>query len=95
MFKLRPLALTLLCLCAPLPMQVAKSFDAAEAFGARESIAHLSMSPNGLSVAYIAPLQGQGSAAYTLNLAKGSAPKLALSADGKPPAIEWLQLGVE
>jgi hypothetical protein len=84
MFELRPLVLTLLCASAQLPVQVAKSFDAAEAFGARESITHLSMSPSGQSVAYIAPLKGQASAAYTLNLAKGSTPKLALSVDGKP-----------
>ena len=49
MSKLRPLLLMLLYVCAPLPVQVAKSFDAAEAFGARESITHLRLSPNGTS----------------------------------------------
>jgi dipeptidyl aminopeptidase/acylaminoacyl peptidase len=88
MFKIKFVAVTLLCACAPLQAQSAKSFDAAKAFGARQSLGDLSLSPDGRSVAYIAPTEGQGSATYTLGLAKGSAPKLALSVNGKPLRLE-------
>lgn len=82
---LRRLAsLALLCICPPLLAQGAKPFDAAAAFGARESISDMSLSPDGSSVVYVAPLVGQGAAAYTLNLAIGAKEKLALFADGKP-----------
>ena len=62
----------------------AASLDEATAFGARPSASALHMSPDGRSVVYIAPTKGQGSIAYTLSLAKGSAAKPAVLADGKP-----------
>jgi pimeloyl-ACP methyl ester carboxylesterase len=64
--------------------QNAPTFDAARAFGARPSVSNLRISPDGKSVVYIAPAKGQGSIAYTLNLAPGSLAKPALAADGKP-----------
>jgi acetyl esterase/lipase len=76
--------LALLCACAPLSAENAKPFDAATAFGARPSVSHLSLSPDGKSVAYIVPAEGQGSVLFTLSLEKGSNPKPALSVDGKP-----------
>jgi hypothetical protein len=84
-------SLTLLCAWAPLQAQNAKPFDAASAFGARPSVTSLALSPDGTSVAYIVPADGQGSVAYTLALAKGSEPKRALSADGKSYRLEWCQ----
>ena len=79
--------LAILGACAPGLAQDAKSFDAAAAFGARPSIADMSLSPDGQSVAYITPTDGQGAAVYTLSLAKGSSPQLALRATGKPDRI--------
>jgi acetyl esterase/lipase len=73
--------------CAPALAQDAKSFDAAAAFGARPSVSDMSLSPDGQSVAYIAPTDGQGAVVYTLNLAKGASPKVALRATGKPDRI--------
>src|ERR1700733_6741040 len=61
-----------------------KPFDAAAAFGARPDIASLRLSPDGLSVAFVTPIQGQGSVVYTVGLAAGSKPKVAFYADGKP-----------
>jgi len=49
------LAARMLCAAAPLAAQTAKSFDAAAAFGARDSVTHLSLSPDGMSVAYPQP----------------------------------------
>src|ERR1700730_19035066 len=85
--------LTLLCSGAPLQAQNANPFDSASAFGARPSVTSLVLSPDGTSVAYIVPADGQGSVAYTLALAEGSKPKRALSTDGKSYRLEWCQWG--
>jgi len=79
--------LAILGVCAPSLAEDAKPFDAAAAFGARPSIADMSLSPDGQSVAYITPTDGQGASVYTLSLAKGASPKLALRATGKPDRI--------
>ena len=62
----------------------AKAFDAAEAFGALPNVAALQLSPDGQSVAFVSPLQGQASVVYTLSLAPGAKARIALYADGKP-----------
>jgi acetyl esterase/lipase len=74
---------------APLPLsaQSAKPFDAAAAFGARESVADVSLSPDGTTVAYVVPTEGQGSTAYTLGLGKGAVPRAIVSATGKPERL--------
>jgi dipeptidyl aminopeptidase/acylaminoacyl peptidase len=64
-----------------------KAFDAAVAFGSRPDVAALRLSPDGQSVAFVAPVQGQGSVVYTLSLAPGAKPKIALYADGKPSRL--------
>jgi dipeptidyl aminopeptidase/acylaminoacyl peptidase len=74
----------LICIAMTCRGARAVPFDAATAFGARPSASALQMSPDGMSVVYIAPTKGQGSIAYTLSLAKGSTPKPALAVDGKP-----------
>ena len=56
-------------------------------FGARENVADISLSPDGRSVAYITPIQGSGSALYTVKL--GEEPKLALGVDGRPVHLSW------
>src|SRR5277367_3210667 len=83
----------LLCAAAPLGAQTVKPFDAAAAFGARDTVTHLRLSPDGMSVAYITPAAGQGSMVYTLSLAKGSAPRPILTANGNPERIaqcDWV-----
>jgi len=61
-----------------------KSFDAAAAFGARQSVTGMRLSPDGSVVSYLTPRTGQGTVVYTLGLAKGAKPQPALLADGKP-----------
>jgi dipeptidyl aminopeptidase/acylaminoacyl peptidase len=71
----------------------AKPFDAAAAFGAREGVTNLSLSPDGSRVAYVAPTTGQGSVVLTRGFAADSPVKQALAADGNPERIErcdWL-----
>jgi acetyl esterase/lipase len=86
-------SLTLLCAWATTQAQNAKPFDAASAFGARPSVMNLTLSPNGTSVAYMVPIEGEGAVVYTLSLAKGSTPKRAFAADGKSYRLlgcEWV-----
>lgn len=70
-----------------------KALDAAAAFGARESVTGLSLSPDGSHVAYITPLAGQGGAIFTLGVEKGSAPKGVVTSNGKPDRVgkcDWV-----
>jgi dipeptidyl aminopeptidase/acylaminoacyl peptidase len=62
----------------------AGSVDAAAAFGARPSVANLTLSPDGKSVAYVAPGVGPGSTLFTLRLEKDAKFRRALAVDGKP-----------
>ncbi len=56
--------------------------DPADAFGARESIHDISLSPDGRRIAYLAPYQGQGSRLYTVDLATGQ-PVQTTAVDGR------------
>ncbi len=76
--------LTLLAGAPSLRADGPKPFDAAAAFGARPDIETLRLSPDGTSVAFVTPIQGQGSVVYTMSLTPGSKPKVAFYADGKP-----------
>src|SRR5215472_14445814 len=79
--------LAVLCACAPALGEEPKSFDAAAAFGARPSVSGMTLSPDGNSVAYRAPIQGQGSALYTLSPSQGAKPRPALALSGKPERL--------
>ena len=86
-------ALTLLLTAVALPTHAAAAFDAAAAFGARPSVLNLSLSPDGTKVAYVVPIEGQGSALITTSLEKGSRPVTALVSNGKPEhltACYWI-----
>jgi len=64
--------------------QDAPTFDAAAAFGARQSVSDMRLSPDGARVLFIAPGAGQGTIVYTLALTPGAPAIGAFSADGKP-----------
>jgi pimeloyl-ACP methyl ester carboxylesterase len=59
----------------------------AAAFGARQGVSAMSLSPDGKAVAYIAPTLGPGSAVMTVDLAEGSKSHVATVAGGKPERI--------
>lgn len=84
-FYARILCALVLSIGAPLAQaEDSKPADAAAAFGAREDITSLRLSPDGMNVLFVRPIQGQGSAVYTVGLAPGSKAKVAFYADGKP-----------
>jgi len=88
--RLQVVATATLGLCAAASLADAPaSFDAARAFGARPDVAQMRLAPDGKSVAYLAPVKGQGTAVYTLGLAEGSKPHIALVANGAPDRITW------
>jgi dipeptidyl aminopeptidase/acylaminoacyl peptidase len=82
-------SLTLLAVFSlPALAETPPAFDAAAAFGARPTVAHLRLSPDGNAVVYVAPTAGQGAAVFTLSLAADAKPRMVLSADGAPDRIE-------
>src|SRR5258708_38073664 len=88
-------ARSLLLASLPLLAIAEPAFDAAKAFGARTSVEDLSLSPDGMSVAFVAPTTGQGSVGYVQSLAKGASRTLkpVLSASGNPERIagcDWV-----
>jgi dipeptidyl aminopeptidase/acylaminoacyl peptidase len=88
-------AASLLLASLPLLSIAEPAFDAAKAFGARPSVEDLSLSPDGMSVAFVAPTTGQGSVVLIQSLAKGASRsfKPILAASGKPERIggcDWV-----
>jgi acetyl esterase/lipase len=79
----------LLLASVPLLLPAETNFDAAKAFGARPSVADLSLSPDGMSVAFVAPAAGQASVLFVQSLAKGASrtSKPVLAASGKPERL--------
>jgi acetyl esterase/lipase len=80
---------SLLLASLPLLSIAGPAFDAAKDFGARESVSDLSLSPDGMSVAYVAALAGQGSVVLVRSLAKGapSSARPVIASSGKPDRL--------
>jgi dipeptidyl aminopeptidase/acylaminoacyl peptidase len=71
----------------------AQTKSAAEAFGTREGVENISLSPDGTKIAYIEPAQGQGNRLFTVDLAGSQVPKAVLSASGDPERLndcDWV-----
>ncbi|HVL30233.1 MAG TPA: S9 family peptidase, partial [Sphingomicrobium sp.] len=67
-------------------------FDPAVAFGARPSVEHISLSPDGTKIAYIAPRSGQGSAVFYATIGGGD-PRPVTSVSGDPERLgrcDWV-----
>lgn len=60
----------------------AQNLDPAAAFGARESVQSIALSPDGRRIAFVEPAVGQGSILYTVDLAAGTEPRRVTAADG-------------
>ena len=67
--------------------------DPPAAFGARDSVRQVSLSPNGARVAFITPGPGQSTVLYVSDVADQSTPQRVLSAKGSPDrlsACHWV-----
>jgi dipeptidyl aminopeptidase/acylaminoacyl peptidase len=89
------LAGSLLLASLPFLSLAEPAFVAAMALGARPSVEDVSLSPDGMSVAYVAPTTGQGSVVFVQSLAKGASlsNKPVLGASGKPERLggcDWV-----
>ena len=73
-------AVVVMCMAVLLPANSPP--DPAAAFGARESIEDISLSPDGRRIAYLAPYEGQGSRLFTVDLATGESMQ-ATAVDGR------------
>ena len=63
--------------------------DPAKVFGTRASVIDIALSPSGGKLAFLSPGPGQSTILYTVDAVGGAAPKIALSADGKPERLSW------
>jgi len=73
--------------------QTDQQFDPAVAFGSRPSVSSISLSPDGVSIAFIAPSAGAGAVLFTMQLDAHQVPRAALKSDGKPfrlQSCEWV-----
>jgi dipeptidyl aminopeptidase/acylaminoacyl peptidase len=61
--------------------------DPPAAFGARERVLDISMSPGGTKLAFITPGPGQSTVLYTVDAAGGRPPQRAVAADGRPERL--------
>lgn len=71
----------------------AQTKTAAEAFGKREGVEDISLSPDGTKIAYIEPSSGQGNRLFTVDLVGSQVPKAVLSASGDPERLndcDWV-----
>lgn len=80
-------------LAISVPFSLSAQDEIATAFGAREGIEHVSMSPDGNKIAYIVPANGQGSRLYTVDITNAVVPRVALATSGEPERLsscEWV-----
>jgi dipeptidyl aminopeptidase/acylaminoacyl peptidase len=63
--------------------QPVQAVDLADIFGTRDSVQHISLSPDGTKIAYVAPAGSRGSGLYVASLG-GGAPKVIAGLDGNP-----------
>lgn len=72
---------------ASFPVLADTPAETAAAFGARQAVQDISLSPDGTQIAFIVPTAGQGAELYTVALTEGAAPRAALIVGGKPERL--------
>ncbi|HEX8125939.1 MAG TPA: S9 family peptidase [Allosphingosinicella sp.] len=78
----------LLLACSGTPSAAAgPPADPAAAFGSRESVLSVSLSPSGRQLAFISPGPGYSTLLYTVDTTGDATPRQTLSADGKPERL--------
>jgi dipeptidyl aminopeptidase/acylaminoacyl peptidase len=61
--------------------------DPAAAFGAREDVSSISLSPAGRKIAFVSPGPGASSVVYTVDAVEGAQPRRVIGADGRKERI--------
>jgi dipeptidyl aminopeptidase/acylaminoacyl peptidase len=61
-----------------------RQIDPALAFGSRPSVSDVSLSPDGASVAFVAPSANRGAVVYAVSTIGDSKPRVVLTSDGRP-----------
>ena len=84
---MKPLAMIATALLL-LPGAVRADFDAASAFGAREGIEDIALSPDGTQIAFTAPGAGQSSAIFVAPVDKSKPPVRIIGASGNPERLK-------
>lgn len=84
-------AISLCALAAPALAETAE--ETAAVFGARQSVLHVSLSPSGNKLAYVAPFGSHGETLYTVDLEAGTPPQRSLVSDdisGDLTSCRWV-----
>jgi len=67
----------------------AQEDDVARRFGALAGVTHVSLSPDGQRLAFVAPNKGQANDLFVVEIADGAAPRRILHASGDPEILQW------
>ena len=93
---MRGLSLTITCIAfwsSTALGQVATTVDMAAAFGAREAIAYVSLSPDGTKIAFLGPGPGASTILYSIDVTKETTPHIVLRSSGDPERLygcDWV-----
>ncbi len=80
-------SILLISACAISTSVFAQAVEPAKAFGAREAVQQISLSPDGTKLGYIAPTKGQGNALFTVDISAGGQPRRVVVASGDPERL--------
>jgi len=96
MLRFIGLLLTAAAFASPVPAVAAEHTlaDDAKAFGAREGIRSVAISPSGNELLYIVSVSGRGSVLQVINLATKASRNVATS-DGDPESLYWCEFSSE
>ncbi len=83
------------CVAISTPVSAQTVSDDALAFGARPAVHQMSLSPDGTSIAFVAPTVGQASTLFTVSTMEGSEPRASLAVSGAPDRLSQCRFVAE
>lgn len=88
-WKWAPAILALAFAISPTGAVRAQDDDLARRFGTLSGVTHISLSPDGQRLAFVAPNKGQANDLFVVEIADGAAPRRILRASGAPEMLQW------
>lgn len=88
-WKWSPAFFALALAIAPTGAARAQEDDLARRFGTLSGVTHVSLSPDGQRLAFVAPNKGQANDLFVVEIADGAAPRRILRASGDPEMLQW------